>query len=181
MSLARPSVAADLVLIRHAESIWNAEGRWQGHGDPALSARGRRQAEALARELAGLRLELVITSDLVRAVETGAPIARALGSEAPRCPGLRELDVGSWTGLTRAQIAARDAAALARFESGADDAAAGGGETRSALARRAREALADLSRRGGGRRIAVVTHQGVIRALAGRELGNAEWIRMRSS
>ena len=176
-----PAVAAEIALIRHAESSWNVEGRWQGHGDPALSARGRQQAEALARELAGLRLELVITSDLVRAIETGAPIARALGIEASRCPGLRELDVGSWTGLTRAEIAARDAEALARFESGADGAAAGGGETRSALARRAREAFADLSRRSAGRRIAVVTHQGVIRELAGRELGNAEWTLMRSS
>jgi broad specificity phosphatase PhoE len=172
---------ADLLWIRHAESIWNADGRWQGHGDPPLSARGREQAEALARDLAGLRVALVVTSDLVRAVETGAPIARALAAPAPRCPALRELDVGCWTGLTRAEIAARDPDALARFESGAQDAPAGGGETRALLARRAREALADLIRRDVEGPIAVVTHLGVIRALAGRELGHAEWIRMRSS
>jgi len=181
LGLTLPGAPFESVLIRHAESTWNADGRWQGHGDPPLSARGREQAEALARDLAGLRLELVITSDLARAVETGAPIARALGVEAPRCPGLRELDVGSWTGLTRAEIAARDPEALARFESGADGAPAGGGETRSELARRAREALAVLSRRSTRSRIAVVTHLGVIRALVGRELGHAEWTLMRSS
>lgn len=173
-------MATELWLIRHAESTWNAEGRWQGHGDPPLSGRGREQAEALARELAGLGLELVVTSDLARAIETAAPLARALGAPAPRCPGLRELDVGAWTGLTRAQIAARDPDALARFESGADGAAAGGGETRDALARRARSSLADLVTRSPQRRIAVVTHLGVIRALAGRALGHAEWTRMRS-
>jgi broad specificity phosphatase PhoE len=171
----------DLLLIRHAESIWNAAGRWQGHGDPPLSARGREQAEALSRDLAESGVILVVTSDLTRAVETGAPLARALAVPAPSCPALRELDVGRWTGKTRAQIAASDPDALARFESGAQDAPAGGGETRALLARRAREALADLMRRDIDDPIAVVTHLGVIRALAGRELGHAEWIRMRSS
>jgi len=178
-------VTSDLLLIRHAESTWNAIGRWQGHGDPPLSARGREQADALAEALAGLSPAFVVTSDLSRAIETGAPLARALGVAATTCPGLRELDVGSWTGLTRAQIATRDPDALARFESGADDAPAGGGEARDALARRSREALARLSREALARRserpIAVVTHLGVIRALAGRELGHAEWVRMRSS
>jgi broad specificity phosphatase PhoE len=171
----------DLLLIRHAESTWNAAGRWQGHGDPPLSARGRAQAEALARALASLRPALVVTSDLARAIATGAPLAHALGAPAPTCPRLRELDVGSWTGLTREQIATRDPEALAHFESGADDAPAGGAETRAALARRAREALARLSQQVAERPIAVVTHLGVIRALSERELGHAEWIRMRSS
>jgi probable phosphoglycerate mutase len=174
-------MAADLLLIRHAESTWNATGRWQGHGDPPLSARGREQAEALALALAPLAPALVVTSDLSRAVETGGPIARALTGVASRCAGLRELDVGSWTGLTRAQIASRDPDALAHFESGAEDAPAGGAETRAELAQRAREALARLPGFGTASPIAIVTHLGVIRALAGRELGNAEWIRMRSS
>jgi broad specificity phosphatase PhoE len=174
-------MAADLLLIRHAESTWNATGRWQGHGDPPLSARGREQAEALARALARLTPALVVTSDLARAVATGDPIARALAGVAPRCVGLRELDVGSWTGLTRAQIVARDPDALARFESGAEDAPAGGAETRAALAKRVREALARLPGLGTASPIAIVTHLGVIRALAGRELGHAEWLRMRSS
>ncbi len=169
------------MLIRHAESTWNADGRWQGHGDPPLSARGREQADALARELSGLHVELLVTSDLARAVETGAAVERALGLVAQRCPGLRELHVGRWTGLTRAEIAARDAEALARFESGAEGAAAGGGETRADLARRVRAAIGDLADRSAGRRIAVVTHLGAIRALAGRDLGHAEWCRMRSS
>jgi probable phosphoglycerate mutase len=166
-----------LALIRHAESTWNAAGRWQGQGDPSLSPRGREQAEALAREIAGLGIGVVVTSDLARAVETAAPLARALGVELLRCPGLRELDLGSWTGLTRPEIAARDPEALARFEAGAEAAPAGGAETRADLARRARASVAAL--RGlADRRIAVVTHLGVIRALLGHDLDHVAWVWM---
>ena len=114
------------------------------------------------------------TSDLARAVGTASPLARALGVELLLCPGLRELDLGLWTGLTRAEIAARDGEALARFEAG-DDAPAGAAESRADLARRAGSSLAALCSRHPGRRIAVVTHLGVIRALLGRDLDHAAW------
>ena len=65
------------LLIRHAESTWNAEGRWQGHGDPPLSERGRRQAAGLAHELASEPVDLLLASDLVRAAETAAGVAFA--------------------------------------------------------------------------------------------------------
>jgi len=164
-----------LLLVRHAESTWNAEGRWQGHGDPPLSERGRRQAEALARALAPRAIEVLATSDLARAVETAAPLARALGLEPLRLAALRELDVGRWCGLTRAEIVRGDADALAAFDAGAPEARAGGGESRAELAQRAARAVAALAREHPGRRIAVVTHLGVIRALAGAELDHAQW------
>ena len=55
-------------LIRHAETQWNADGRWQGHGDPPLSARGRVQAAELATALTGQPVDLLVTSDLQRAL-----------------------------------------------------------------------------------------------------------------
>ncbi len=116
-----------------------------------------------------------MTSDLSRAIETGAPLARALGVDPLPCRSLRELDLGSWTGLTRREIAARDPEALARFDSGDAAARAGDGETRSELARRARASLAALRARHPGRRVAVVTHLGVIRALLGEDLAHAAW------
>ena len=72
---------AILFLIRHAESTWNAARRWQGWGDPPLSERGLEQAEALARALAGEAIDALFTSDLQRAAQTAAPLARALGAE----------------------------------------------------------------------------------------------------
>ena len=56
-------------IARHAESTWNAEGRWQGQGDPPLSRLGERQAEALAEKLAVRGVHTLISSDLARNVE----------------------------------------------------------------------------------------------------------------
>ena len=103
-------------LIRHAESTWNAAGLWQGQEDPPLSERGRFQAARLAEALAQERVEILITSDLVRTVETAEIVASRLALEAYRESGLRELDAGSWSGSSRQQIASRDGDLLARFE-----------------------------------------------------------------
>jgi len=163
-------------LIRHAESTWNAAGRWQGQEDPPLSERGRRQAAGLARALAGEGVETLITSDLARAFETASIVGRALGLQPRPEPALRELDAGAWNGLPRSEIARHDAEALALFDSGDMDAPAGGGESRSDAARRARRALLAIGRENAGRRLAVVTHSGVIRSLLPDvRVANAEW------
>jgi broad specificity phosphatase PhoE len=168
---------ADLVLIRHAESAWNAAGRWQGHADPPLSPAGREQAERLAAELAGLRLAAVVSSDLARALETARIVAGPHGLAPAPDPRLRELDVGRWSGLRREEILRLDPEALARFSAGDPDARAGGGESRRELSHRVHDALAEAAAAFAGRRIAVVAHLGVIRALLPETwLDNAGWI-----
>ncbi|MEE9609299.1 MAG: histidine phosphatase family protein [Myxococcota bacterium] len=168
-----------IVLIRHAESTWNAAGRWQGQADPPLSAHGRRQAAALAGELAGEGIERLIASDLERAAQTASILGEALGLAAQLDPRLRELDVGRWTGLTRSEIERLDPDLLARFEAGEADARPGGGESRREIRGRVRAALPSLAAEHPGRRVAVVTHLGAIRALLpGTELANAGWCRM---
>jgi probable phosphoglycerate mutase len=163
-------------LIRHAESTWNAAGRWQGQEDPPLSERGRLQAAELARVLAGEGVETLIASDLARAFETATIVGRVLGLHPRPEPALRELDAGAWSGLPRSEIARRDGEALARFDSGDVDAPAGGGESRREVARRARQALLAIGREGAGRRLAVVTHAGVVRSLLPDvRLANTEW------
>jgi probable phosphoglycerate mutase len=163
-------------LIRHAESTWNAAGRWQGQRNPPLSERGRRQAAGLARALAGEGVETLITSDLARAFETAAIVGRVLGMQPRPEPALRELDAGDWSGLPRSEIARRDAEVLARFDSGDVNVSAGGGESRRDVARRARRALLAIGRENAARRLAVVTHSGVIRSLLPDvRVANAEW------
>ncbi|MBW1845263.1 MAG: histidine phosphatase family protein, partial [Deltaproteobacteria bacterium] len=81
-----------LLLIRHAESSWNAADRWQGHGDPPLSDRGVAQANALVSELAPEKLDIIVSSDLRRAAETAAILAEARGLRPLLNPRLRELD-----------------------------------------------------------------------------------------
>ena len=92
-----------LLLVRHGESIWNADGRWQGQADPPLSERGQQQAAAAAQALG--TVDAIVTSDLERAADTGAIIARILGIEPVVVePRLRERDAGSLSGLTRPEI-----------------------------------------------------------------------------
>jgi probable phosphoglycerate mutase len=163
------------VLIRHGESTWNAAGRWQGQGDPPLSERGREQVARLAAELADAGIEVIVASDLLRAAESAAILGAVFGV-APRTDArLRELDIGRWTGWTRAEIEARDRARLEDFESGAADARAGGGECRREIALRVHRAVSEIGERFSGRRIAIVAHLGVVDALLpGSDFANAE-------
>ena len=171
-----------LWLIRHAESEWNAAGRWQGQADPPLSLRGREQARRLAEALRNEGLQVLVASDLARTAQTARILGSALEVELHLEPRLRELDAGSWSGHTRAEIEERDGGALSRFDSGDPLAAAGGAECRADVARRARRALRDWRARLAGRRLAVVSHEGVLGSLVqGLVLGQAEWRRVGSA
>ena len=170
----------EFLLIRHAESGWNADARWQGHADPPLSSRGRQQAKDLALELRDERLDLLLSSDLARALETAEQIGAVHGLALEPDARLRELDIGRWAGLRRSEIEALDPQTLTRFSAGDPDARPGGGETRREIRRRVRIAMLEIAASFPGQRIAVVTHLGVIRALLpGVEARNAEWLRRR--
>ena len=156
---------ARLWFVRHGQSTWNAEGRWQGQADPPLSALGRVQAERLAERLAGAGIVLLAASDLARARETAEVVAARLGLAPVVDPALREHDVGAWSGLTHAEIEQRFPADLAAFLGGDLALRPGGGESRLALRARVQAALARLAARGS-QPLAVVSHLGVLRALA---------------
>ena len=166
-------------MIRHAESEWNAAGLWQGRGDPPLTAEGRDQAAKLAQSLAaeGHGADVLITSDLRRAIETAEAVAPVPGCTPRPDARLQELDAGRWEGKTRKQIEANDAAALERFERAEPRARAGGGESREDLARRVHEALVDHLDRHHGLRLAIVAHMGVLLSLLPDRapLPNAGW------
>jgi broad specificity phosphatase PhoE len=165
-----------LWLIRHAQSTWNAAGRWQGQADPPLSERGRRQAQALAEGLRGEGIELLVASDLRRAAETAEIVAQGLGLAVRLEPRLRELDAGAWSGLLRAEIAERDGEALRRFDGEDPEARAGGAESRADVKQRGSDALRAWLSAAGDQRLAVLSHEGVLGSLLpGLQLGNAEW------
>lgn len=165
-----------LLCIRHAESTWNALGRWQGQADPPLSEAGRRAAAALAEELAAdaVGCAALVSSDLLRARET-AGILAARWSLAPETwPALREADLGSWSGFVTAEIEARWPEDYRRFRAGDLELRPGGGESRRALRERALGAVRTLEARWGDAAVVLVTHLGWLRALApGLVLPNA--------
>jgi probable phosphoglycerate mutase len=168
----------EILLIRHAESTWNAERRWQGQEDPPLSPHGLEQAASLARALADASVARLFTSDLLRARATAQPLARTLRIEPTADPRLRELDVGRWGGRTREEIQRSEPELLARFDRGDPEAPAGGGESRSALRERALAALRDLGAAEAAGCIAIVSHLGWLReVLPGADFAHAEWRR----
>lgn len=92
--------AAQLIVLRHGRTEWNASGRFQGQADIALDERGLAQAEQVAPVLAELAPSAIFSSDLARARQTAAPLSRATGLPVALDPRLREIHVGSWEGLT---------------------------------------------------------------------------------
>jgi broad specificity phosphatase PhoE len=93
-----------ILLARHGETIYNVEGRWQGQTDSPLTERGRAQARELARALAHEQIAAVYTSDLGRAYSTAEAVALSRGLNVIRDERLREVHVGAWSGLGRAEI-----------------------------------------------------------------------------
>jgi alpha-ribazole phosphatase len=162
---ARSDLTGELILIRHAESEWNAAGRWQGHADPPLSHNGLQQVEQLATSLVDLAFDRIFSSDLLRAVQTARPLALSRGLSVETDSAFRELDVGAWSGLKRDEIATRDPKLLAAFETGDPQIRPGGGETRSELRQRARDRVALIAAEHPGERVVIVTHLGFVRAL----------------
>jgi glucosyl-3-phosphoglycerate phosphatase len=151
-----------LVLVRHAESTWNAQARLQGHGGAGLSPLGTRQAAITADHLRRRcpEVRLAVGSDLERVVATAGPWEAVAGTEVRVDVRWREIDVGFWSGLTWAEVERRDPETLAAWQSGTD-VRRGGGETFAQLRARAWAAINDL--RGVGGTVVVFTHGGPIR------------------
>ncbi len=153
-----------IVLVRHAQSEWNAVGRWQGWADPPLSALGREQARQAVAPLGWV--DVIMSSDLRRAFDTAAILASGLGMGEPFVmPSLRERDVGRWTGLTRAEIDRRWPGALSGPMPDPP-----GGETAARLLERVLATMTELAETYEGQTVLAVSHGGFIRSLE-RHLG----------
>lgn len=151
-----------ICLARHGETNWNIERRFQGQFDIALNARGRAQAQALARELANAHFDRVYSSDLRRAMNTAAPIAEARGLTVLATQRLREKDDGVWQGHTHAEVQAKYAEDYQHYLTRDADFAAAEGETLNEFSRRVRSVLADIARESAGLTVLVVAHAGVL-------------------
>ncbi len=152
----------ELILIRHGETIWNAQSRWQGHLDSDLTAAGLRQAEALAARLAGLGFDALYSSDLGRARRTAESISGRTGHEIVEHAGLRERGLGVFQGLTLEQIRERHPAEFGRFTARDPEFVIPGGESLLGKHERAVRCLEAIVQRHGDGRVVAVTHGGVL-------------------
>lgn len=162
---------ARVLALRHGQSTWNAESRWQGWADAPLSEVGWAQAAAMATQLAAGpdRFIKVVSSDLARAADTARVVADVLGlAEVIVDTGFRERDVGDWCGRTTEEIDIIWPGAIVAWRSGKLDRPPGGEHEPEFRARVVR-AVERLAGEPGGP-VLVITHGGVIRSLI-RHLG----------
>ena len=159
-----------VLLLRHGRTEWNASGRFQGQLDSPLDAVGRAQAEAAGIAVASMQPDAVVTSDLSRAVDTAAAVGAELGLTPTIDKRLREIYLGEWQGLTRAEAREQFPEEYARWQTG-EDARRGEGETYAEVGARSAECVTEwLDRLGPGALLLAVTHGGTARATIGTML-----------
>jgi len=171
-----------LLLVRHGETAWNREGRFQGQMDVPLSDVGRAQARALRTRLevaAHAHLfddahTAVVTSDLRRAHETAELAFGGAGRALHTRPGLREFSYGVFEGLTRHEIDERYPGAMAAWAHGDPAYSIEGGESRAQVHARAHAAVVAFLAEVPHRHVVVVGHGGVMRQLVYACLGERE-------
>ncbi len=156
-----------ILLARHGQTADNASHVFQGHGGRGLDLRGRAQAGRLAERVARASVTAVVSSDLERAVETAAIAAPSHVRTTDR--GLREIDVGAWTGKTYREIEQAHPEEWAAWSAGLD-LRRGGGETYAELAERVDRSLLEIAATNPGGRVLVVTHGGAIKSWVSRLL-----------
>lgn len=177
-----------LILIRHGETDWNNEGRWQGQVDVPLNATGRRQAQQMARSLEAAGITAIYSSDLQRARQTAQALADSIGLPLRLDSRLREIHQGEWQGLLFSEIQARYTQAYQDRQRDPLNFSPPGGEAVAQVRDRAVAVLREIVRQHPDATIAIVLHGFVMAVLIAhlRSLsfdqvwdlipGNGQWV-----
>jgi alpha-ribazole phosphatase len=152
----------NLLLIRHGQTNWNLEQRFQGQSDIPLNETGRKQANALAERLAAEKFDAVYSSDLQRATETAKIICTSQIHPDPR---LREVNFGDWEGMIYDEIKVKYPETLAAWEADIFKNAPPHGETLEQLSIRVQSMLDELRKKHEDQNILIVAHGGVLQTL----------------
>jgi probable phosphoglycerate mutase len=148
----------DLLLVRHGETVWNAQARFQGHQNSPLTSIGHAQAAAAAAYLRDHTLHALYSSDLPRTLQTAQPTADVSGLTIIEEPALRERNLGIFEALTRAEIEAKHRDHFARYVAREPHHVIPNGESLYALNQRGLRIMTELARRHPGEQIVVVSH-----------------------
>lgn len=158
-------------LIRHASTVWNQEKRIQGQQDSPLTDDGVALARQWGRLLQAHHWDLILASDLGRAARTAFLVNETLRAPIEYDPGLREQDWGRWEGKTLARIREETPELLLQQMTAGWKFRPPGGESRDRLWKRSSRSLLAAAEGRPGKRVLVVTHEGVIKSLIYRLSG----------
>lgn len=160
-----------IILVRHGETMWNKELRYQGHRDIPLSETGRLQAYKLNDRLAGEKIAAFYASDLSRALETARIVAQSHGSEVQPVPELRETNFGFWEGMTYNEIVKTYPEAMQKWRENPLVNRIPGGETLQEVADRSMAGISRIIAHHPDQTVMVAAHGGIIRVVVGSVLG----------
>lgn len=152
----RPDPTTDLVVLRHGQTDWNLEHRFQGHSDIPLNAKGVAQAEAAGRALSGHHFDVVYSSPLKRAYETARLVCPHATIHTD--PRLMEINVGSWAGLTWDQITDLMPGYESKYANGVDFRRSPTGETLADIVARGLPAVEEIAARHPDESVLIVSH-----------------------
>ncbi|HNX68955.1 MAG TPA: histidine phosphatase family protein [Candidatus Omnitrophota bacterium] len=159
-----------IILVRHGETAWTLEGRYQGRTDTLLTSKGKTQASKLARFFKNEKIDCFYSSRRSRAYETARAIAKFHGKEVRQKGYLDEMSFGAWEGKTfRDLIRERDP--IYRAWCRGRLLTPRGGESISHFTKRIRAALEEFRKKHPGKTVLAVTHGGVIRMALTLALG----------
>ena len=155
----------EFVVVRHGETDANLHGILQGQSDTELNTLGIRQAQCTADRLKGDHFDLIYSSDLSRAMKTASAIAAPHGLPVNPLRALREWDLGNLQGHNGEELRGRYPEVMAAFKSETEDVPVPGGESRFQFHQRVFDCLDEMSDRFAGKRLLLVTHGGVLKAM----------------
>ena len=167
-----------LFIVRHGETVWNREGRIQGHTDVALSDRGIEQATRLANRLSSVPLHAAYASDLCRASATASLILQGRQVPMHPTPRLREYHKGAFEGMTDAELRSRYPDEYPSYVAKNLDYAPEGGESTREVSKRLSSIICEIKERHLNDTVLVVGHGGSLRAAMMALLGmplDANW------
>ncbi|MDQ0014124.1 putative phosphoglycerate mutase [Variovorax boronicumulans] len=162
MPTPKPDTTTDIILIRHGETAWNRELRFQGHADVPLNDIGHEQARRIGLRLAGETAQHLISSDLMRAQQTAAPAALQLSLPVVTSAGLREQYFGIVEGMRSDEIQSLHPRAWEEWLEFREDHAMPEGETAREFHARIVAALGTIATAHKGQHLIIVTHGGVL-------------------
>ena len=161
-----------LVITRHGQSIANAEYRFAGHSDFDLSEIGKAQAELTSQYIcANEKIDMIYSSDLLRAYNTAAPTAKKLGLEIIPTEELREIYAGEWEGRTTAELAVEFEEDFGVWKNDYANSRCTGGESTAEVYDRVVATVKRLAQTHDGKTLLLSTHATVVRALCAHSLG----------
>ena len=149
---------ARMVFVRHGQTDWNIQGRWQGHSDIPLNDEGINQAEVVAEILRNEIIDHVYSSDLTRAVQTARSINQFHQKEIIQDPRLREQNLGRWEGIFHREISTIYPEEWERFLLDPENTQISGGESTGQLSDRIVSAITEIAKRHLDESVMIVAH-----------------------